>query len=167
MGESGTPGDYFRRSDIYYGIEHMFLGQFQHSLDSKHRLTIPARYRDLLEDGSYITMGFDNNLMVMTASAFTLVSQRVNKMSITDPTARLLRRLIFSSGVKIDIDNAGRILLPQFQREAAKLDSEVVIVGVGDYFEIWSPSLWSYQTDKLNDTESNQHRFAAFDISSG
>jgi len=145
----------------------MFLGQYQHNLDSKGRLTIPARYRDLLTEGAYVTQGFDRNLMVMTKSAFELVSRRVNQMSITDPTARLLRRLIFSGGEQVEIDKAGRILIPQFLREKANLDVEAVVVGVGDYFEIWSPVHWSEQSEQLQDIEANAHRFLTFDISSG
>jgi MraZ protein len=148
-------------------LEQMFLGQYQHNLDSKGRLTIPARYRDLLTEGAYITQGFDRNLMVMTKSAFEMVSRRVNQMSITDPTVRLLRRLIFSGGEQVEVDKAGRILIPQFLRQAASLDGEAVVVGVGDYFEIWSPVQWSEQFEQLQDVDANAHRFLAFDISSG
>jgi MraZ protein len=157
----------FRRSKIKERLEQMFLGQYQHNLDSKGRLTIPARYRELITEGAYITQGFDRNLMVMTKSAFELISRRVNQMSITDPTARLLRRLIFSGGEQVEVDKAGRILIPQFLREAVNLDTEAVVVGVGDYFEIWSPVQWSEQSDQLQDVEANAHRFLAFDISSG
>lgn len=145
----------------------MFLGQYWHNLDNKGRLTIPARYRDLLEDGAYITQGFDHNLMIWKTSAFELISQRVNQMSITDPVARLLRRLIFSSGEHVEIDKAGRILIPKYLRQAAELGDETVIVGVGDYFEVWSPSLWSEQLNQLGDSEANAQRFAAFDLFSG
>ncbi len=145
----------------------MFLGQYQHNVDSKGRLTIPVRYREMLEDGAYITQGFDNNLMVMTTSAFETISQHVKQMSITDPRARLLRRLIFSSGERVDVDKAGRILIPQFLRNIAGLDGEAVVVGVGDYFEIWSPDLWAEQATQLQDSASNAERFMAFDISSG
>lgn len=143
----------------------MFLGQYQHTLDNKGRLTIPARYRDLLEDGAYLTQGFDRNLMVMTVSAFDALSRRVNGMSITDSRARLLRRLLFSSGERVDVDKAGRILIPQFLRQSASLDSDAMVVGGGDYFEIWSPGHWAEQAVKLNDAEANADLFSIFDIS--
>lgn len=145
----------------------MFLGQYRHNLDNKGRLTVPARYREMLEDGAYITQGFDRNLMIWQSSAFEAISFRVGKMSITDPASRLLRRLIFSSGERVDVDKAGRILIPQFLRQAADLDGEAVIVGVGDYFEVWSPSLWEEQAAHLQDTEANAQRFIAFDLMSG
>jgi MraZ protein len=145
----------------------MFLGQYQHNLDNKGRLTIPARYRELLEEGAYLTQGFDRNLMVMTVAAFEAFSQRVRGMSITDSKARLLKRLLFSSGERVEVDKAGRILIPQFLRQAADLDGEAVVVGVGDYFEIWSPEHWKEQAAKLQDADTNADLFSVFDISSG
>ncbi len=143
----------------------MFMGQYVHSLDVKGRLTIPSRYRALLEDGAYITQGFDHNLMVWTKPAFEQISHRVSQGSITDPTSRLLRRFIYSSGDAMEMDRAGRILIPEFLRQVAQLDSEVLVVGVGDYFEIWSPSLWAEQLASMQDAEANQQRFMAFDLS--
>ena len=145
----------------------MFLGQYQHNVDNKGRLTIPARYRELLDDGAFVTRGFDRNLMVLTINTFEAFSQRVKVMSITDSKARLLRRLLFSNGERVDVDKAGRILIPQFLRQAAGLDGEAVVVGVGDYFEIWSPVHWADQAVKLQDADANADIFSVFDISSG
>jgi MraZ protein len=142
----------------------MFLGQFRHSLDSKDRLTIPARFREELEDGAYVMQGFDRNLMVHTADNFDHISHSVSQMSLTDPTKRLLNRLIFSTAGRVDIDKAGRILIPEFLRLSAGLQEEAVIVGAGDYFEIWSPESWADQESLLQDTQTNAQRFAAFDI---
>jgi MraZ protein len=145
----------------------MFLGQYHHNLDDKGRLTIPSRFRDLLiAEGAFVMQGFDQNLMVLTSSTFEAISRRVNGMSMTDPTARLLRRLIFSTADRTEIDKAGRILLPQFLRQAAGLDGEAVIVGVGEYFEIWSPANWNTQMDQLQDVQANAQRFVALDLTS-
>ena len=145
----------------------MFMGEVQHSLDSKGRLTIPARFRDLLEGGAYITQGFERNLMVWPDSAFEHIQQSLSARSITDPDTRLLHRLIFSRGERLEVDGAGRILIPQFLRQFAMLDSEVVVVGVGHYFEIWSPDLWAPQLAQIQDADANAVRFKAFDISFG
>ena len=145
----------------------MFLGQFNHNLDTKGRLTIPARFRELLEGGAYVTQGFDANLMVLTAPTFEFISQRVNMMSITDPTARELKRLLFSTASFVEPDKNGRILLPQFLRDVAGIDGEAVVVGVGQYFEIWAPEPWNQQINVLMDTEANAQRFAALNLSPG
>jgi MraZ protein len=145
----------------------MFLGQYRHALDNKGRLMVPARFRELLADGGYITQGFDRNLMVLTAQAFEFVSQRVNQLSLTDETARQLRRLIFATADRVDLDKTGRIRVPQFLIERAAFHGEAVIVGVGDYFEIWAPETWENQESMLQDAEVNAHRFEALDLSTG
>src|SRR5512147_1295207 len=102
----------------------MFLGQYQHSLDEKGRLMIPARYRELLAAGAFITQGFESCLIVMTDVHFKEVYDRINAMNMADPNARLLRRLILSNAYAIEIDKVGRILVPQNSRQAIALDSE-------------------------------------------
>ncbi len=145
----------------------MFLGQFYHSFDEKGRLTIPVRFRDLLlPEGAYVMQGFDHNLMVLPSPTFEMLSHRVNKISMTNPTARLLRRLIFSTADRVDVDKVGRILIPQFLRQVVGNGNQLVVVGAGDYFEIWAPAEWETQNTKLNDSESNEHRFAALDLAS-
>jgi MraZ protein len=146
----------------------MFLGRFYHTLDDKGRLTIPARFRDLLlPDGAYVMQGFDKNLLVLPTAAFNVLSQEVNQKSMTDPTSRLLRRLVFSTANRLEFDRAGRILIPQFLRQSAGLDTDVVVVGAGRYFEIWSPDAWEAQDEQLQDAQANAQRFSAFDLTSG
>ena len=171
MGESGEKENQApennRRFGIYIGLEHMFLGQFHHNLDDKGRMTVPARFREeLISDGAYVMQGFDRNLLVLTTSTFDTISHRVNQMSMTDPKTRLLRRLIFSTATHVEFDRAGRILVPQFLRDAADLENGVVIVGNGDYFEIWSPELWNKQIEDLQDAEINADRFAGLFLTS-
>ncbi|NLG97532.1 MAG: division/cell wall cluster transcriptional repressor MraZ [Chloroflexi bacterium] len=138
----------------------MFLGRYEHAIDEKGRLTIPVRFRELLSNGAYLTQGFDQNLMVLPAPSFELMCDHVNEMSMTDPVARQLKRFIFSSAERLEFDRAGRMLVPQFLREAAQLDGAAVIVGVGDYFEIWSPQNWAKQNELLLNAEANSHLFA-------
>jgi MraZ protein len=145
----------------------MFLGQYEHSIDDKGRVTIPARYRELLVDGAYITQGFDKNLMVMTPPTFEQIYQRVNQMNMADPVARQLRRLIFSNADHVEADKLGRILIPSFLRESAQLDAAAVVVGVGSHFEIWSPGLWRSQSEMLQNVDSNQQRFSVLDLTIG
>jgi MraZ protein len=143
----------------------MFLGQYQHSLDDKGRLMIPARFREMLDSGAYITQGFDKCLMVMTEAYFKEVYDRLNAMNLTDPTARLLRRLILSNAYPVEVDKVGRILVPGNLRQVINLQSEATIAGQGEYFEVWTPGDWSAQVTQLNDTEANNQRFATLDLS--
>ncbi len=143
----------------------MFLGQYRHSIDKKGRLTVPARFREALSEGAYLLRGFERNLMVLTAADFERIYRRVNALSMTDPLARQLKRLIFATASPVEVDRAGRILIPPYLREAVGLDEEAFVVGVGDYFEIWPPDGWEEQVAILDDAEANARRFAALDLS--
>lgn len=143
----------------------MFLGQYQHSLDSKGRLIVPARFRDDLEEGGFITRGFDHCLMVMTISYFETVYERINAMNLADPATRELRRLFFANAYSITTDKVGRISVPQDLRDFAKIEGDATIAGQGAYFEIWQPPLWSAQIDELQNAEANPQRFSALDLS--
>ena len=144
----------------------MFLGQFQHNLDDKGRLMIPARFRELLEGGAFITQGFDKCLMVMTTEYFKEVYDRINAMNLADPTARLLRRLILANAYPVEVDKVGRVLMPQNLRTVLGVESgELIVAGQGDYFEVWTPAEWKTQMDQLQDVEANNQRFATLDLS--
>lgn len=144
----------------------MFLGQYCHTIDEKGRLTIPARFREMISEGAYITLGFDTNLMVLTSPMFQSISQRVNQLSLTEPKGREFRRLIFSTAHYIQVDRTGRILLPQFLRELAQIDGEVMVIGSGNFFEVWPLASWEAQYDLLKDAEANARRFEGFNLSS-
>jgi MraZ protein len=146
----------------------MFLGRYHHTIDGKGRLTVPARYRELLAaEGAYLTQGFDNNINVYPPNVFERIFNRVNNLNMTDPSARLLRRLMFSNAELVVLDKTGRILIPQFLREELNLDNEAVIVGMGDYFEIWSPDQWVGQTSMMEENEPIAMQFMDLDLSTG
>lgn len=142
----------------------MFTGRHQHNIDDKGRMIIPARYRENVNHGAYVTLGFDQNLMVLTPEAFEQLAANVNRMSLTDPSGRDLRRYVFSSAEFVELDKVGRILLPQYLRELAGLQNEVMLVGSGDYFEIWDLGRWMQKSLSLNDPEANRERFAVYDL---
>ena len=144
----------------------MFLGHFQHNLDDKGRLMIPARFRELLEGGAFITQGFDKCLMVMTETYFKQVYERIEAMNLADPTARLLRRLILANAYPVEADKVGRILMPQNLRAFLGIENgELIVAGQGEYFEVWTPALWKEQMTELQNTEANNARFSTLDLS--
>jgi MraZ protein len=145
----------------------VFLGQFAHNVDAKGRLTVPVRFRASLAAGAFVTQGFERNLMVYTTDSFERLAKRANMLSSTDPEARAVRRMIFGGATEVALDSVGRILLPPFLREFAELKDEVTVVGVGEYFEIWSTEAWLKELASVTDAESNSRRFAAFDLSAG
>jgi MraZ protein len=146
-------------------VEQMFLGQYHHNLDEKGRLTIPAKFRDALVEGAFLTQGFDRNLRLITEADFEVMSEKINRLSMTDPSIRQLRRLIFATASEVQLDRIGRTLIPQFLRDFAGLENEAIIVGVGEAIEIWSPAAWADQENLLQDADANAQRFAELDLS--
>jgi MraZ protein len=164
MGESGAP-EPIRRS-VYIGkVELMFLGQYNHTIDEKGRITFPSRLRELLADGAYITQGFDKNLLVMPSARWNAFSERIMKMNMADPAARKLKRRMFAPAAKIDFDAAGRFIIQPELREYAGMANDVVIVGVGEDIEIWAPELWKEQKTALDDPETTAESFSTLDLS--
>ena len=158
---AGGPGVRLLNGDV----ELMFLGQFQHNLDEKGRLMIPAPFRQSLEGGAFITQGFDRCLMVMTEAYFQQVYELLNNMNIADQNARLLRRMILSNAYHFELDKVGRVLVPQNLRQFAGFDGEAIVAGQGEYFEVWSPAEWNTQMEAIQDTEANNQRFSTLNLS--
>jgi MraZ protein len=142
----------------------MFLNQYHHSFDDKGRLTIPVKYRELPEEGAYVVQGLDKNLMVLPPAVFQVLYERLMQMSLTNSVARLLRQTILGNAMRVVPDASGRILLPQNLRELADLKDEVVFVGQGDRFEIWSEEHWQEQQARIMDVETNKQLFATLDL---
>lgn len=142
----------------------MFLGQFICSFDKNNRLEIPAKLVRPLKSGAYVTQGFDRNLLVLTESAFEEVYRQITAVSLTDPLGRLLLRLILGTASELEMDEAGGLALPDYLKGFAKLEKNAVVIGQGDYLEIWSPGLWSKQETEIQDAESNAQRFAALNL---
>jgi MraZ protein len=142
----------------------MFLGQYQHTIDEKGRLTIPARFRELLDGGAYLTQGLDQCLVVMTSASFAHTLEDLGAMNMADPNARLLRRVILSNAYPLEVDKAGRMLVPQHLREFAGLSGEVMVAGQGNYFEVWGSAAWNEQMKQMQDTQANYQRFSALNL---
>ena len=142
-----------------------FVGQFHHNLDDKGRLTIPARFRELLQtDGAYVMFGLDHNLLLLTSPQFDAIAQKVLSMNSADASARDLRRLVFGTAERVEIDKAGRILISQNLRTMADIQQDVVMAGTGLWIELWAPNLWSARMALLEDADANERRFSALDL---
>ncbi|MGZ3912077.1 MAG: division/cell wall cluster transcriptional repressor MraZ [Flavisolibacter sp.] len=143
----------------------MFFGKCALPLSENCQLTLPSNYREAGINALYITQGFDRNLILLSPQAFNAIYSQVKNTSISDPLARLLNRLFLGSATVAAMDDSGQLELPANLCEYAELGNEIVIVGQGEYLEIWSPALWQNQLDSLKDFEANAHRFEKFQIS--
>lgn len=142
----------------------MFLGQYHHSFEDDHCLTIPPHFRASIAAGAYVTQGFEKDLLVLTEEAFQDLYQRVTAMNIANPLARLLLRMILGNASRLDVDEGGRVRIPDGLMTFAGLEREAILVGQGDYFEVWAPSAWEKQSAALQDTGANAERFALLDL---
>lgn len=120
----------------------MFWGEYSHQLDEKGRLIIPARYRPHLTPQAILTRGLDRNLVIYPQDTWRDLSEHLNQMPITHPTARALRRLLFSGAVELTLDRQGRVSIPGYLRDYASLHSEVLIAGMETFLELWEPGHW-------------------------
>jgi MraZ protein len=111
----------------------------------------------------FITQGFDRNLQVLTADAFQELYRRVLALNIADPLARLLHRLLLGTATELGIDN-NPLIIPDDLKSYANLQDEILLIGQGDYFEIWSPDLWKQQEAQLGDAETNSARFSVLTL---
>ncbi len=121
----------------------MFLGEFSHSLDSKGRLMIPAKYREALSPALVVTRSpTEPCLMMLPMPRWTTFADNLDKQSMIDPNAALLRRTMFSAAEDLRPDAQGRILLSQRLRDYGKIEADIVIVGMYTFIELWNPKQW-------------------------
>jgi MraZ protein len=121
----------------------MFLGEYEHTLDDKNRLTLPAKFRDAFADGGVVTRGMDGCLVVYTKAGWEeFVSVRLQGLDPFSREARQIARFLFSGAAEAEPDRQGRIMVPAALIGHGRLGREVVVAGVRDHVEIWDRATW-------------------------
>lgn len=121
----------------------MLMGQFQHTLDTKGRLIIPAKFRDQLGNKFIITWGLDGCLFGYPLGEWALLEQKLKALPLTKRDARAFVRLMYSSATECELDRQGRINIPQVLRNYAHLTKKCMVIGVANRFEIWDEDRWT------------------------
>ncbi len=124
------------------GEYRMFIGQYQHSIDSKHRLFIPANFRKDKHKKYVVTCGLEKCLFMYTPDGWKTITEKFQNISFTKSDARQFLRLFFSGASEVYLDSQGRILIPMNLFDYARLKRNVVIIGVQERIEIWNKNLW-------------------------
>ena len=128
----------------------MFFGEYEHTIDDKNRLTLPAKFREALADGVVLTRGLDSCLDVYTRANWeSLVEAKLASLDPFSREARDLKRFFFSAAADAELDKQGRVVVPSALLRRGRLEREVVVAGVHDHLEIWNRSDWADQTTKL------------------
>ena len=116
----------------------MLCGRTYHTMDTKNRIIIPQALRSEMGDVVYVTVGYDNNLFVMSESTFNKLAEKVLGVAETSVEAREFRRTFFGDAVMCQLDKTGRLILPQLLIDHAGIKKDVVIIGIFDKLEVWS-----------------------------
>lgn len=120
----------------------MFMGEYNHTIDAKGRLIVPAKFREILDDNFIVTKGLDGCLFVYPNDEWTRFEEKLKSLPLTNKNARQFTRFFLAGAAACEVDKQGRILLPQVLREFASLEKDVVLVGVASRIEIWSRERW-------------------------
>jgi MraZ protein len=127
----------------------MLLGEYEHTIDEKNRLTLPAKFRDAFADGLVVTRGMDGCLYVYARAEWERVAREIASVDDLNPDARKLRRYFFAGASEDEPDRQGRISIPSSLVQSARLGREVVVAGVLDHLEIWDRRTWREHLDEV------------------
>ncbi|MGE7664089.1 division/cell wall cluster transcriptional repressor MraZ [Ureibacillus composti] len=135
----------------------MFMGEYQHSVDSKGRLIVPSKFREQLGNTFVITRGLDNCLFGYPMDEWRKLEEKLKELPMTKKDARAFARFFFSGATEVEIDKQGRINIPSTLSTYAKLEKECVVVGVSSKIEIWAKDAWEAY---FNDAEESFNEIA-------
>lgn len=128
------------------------MGEFQHNIDTKGRIIVPAKFREGLGDRFVVTRGLDKCLFVYPMHEWESLELKLKKLPLTKKDARAFTRFFFSGALECEIDKQGRINIPQPLRNYAALDKECVVIGVSNRIEFWASEAWD---DYFNESEES------------
>ena len=121
----------------------MLVGEHKHSLDPKKRLSIPAKFRKEIGERVVLTRGLDNCLFLFPIEEWERLADKLSKLPIGQQDTRAFVRLILAGAAEVEIDQLGRILVPDFLRNYAGLNKTVIIAGLFNRLEIWDEEKWN------------------------
>lgn len=130
----------------------MFMGEYQHSVDTKGRLIIPSKFREYLDDCFVLTRGLDNCLFGYPMNEWRKLEEKLKELPVTKKDARAFTRFFFSGATEVEIDKQGRINIPSNLRTYAKMDKECIVLGVSNRLEIWAKDAWENYFDESEDS---------------
>lgn len=142
----------------------MFIGEYQHALDNKNRIIVPAKLREGLGNKFVITKGLDGCLYVYPLSEWNVLEEKLKTLPLTNKDARAFVRFFFSGACEVEVDKQGRVLIPQNLKEYAAIEKEIVSIGVLTRVEIWSKEKWTDYNESDVDFDSIAERMSDLGI---
>lgn len=135
----------------------MFIGEYTHAIDDKGRISLPAKFRSTLQEGVVITRGLDHCLFVYPQKEWGTLAEKLSLLPLSQKDSRAFARLMLAGAWDAELDSQGRVMLPPYLRQYAKLGKQVVIAGLYNRLEMWDEAAW--QTYKAQ-TEENSDEIA-------
>ncbi len=120
----------------------MFIGEYQHNLDQKGRVAIPAKFRKQFQNGIVVTRGIDACLFVFTKDEWDKLAEKIANLPLTQSNSRAFSRLLFAGAHDVELDSQGRILVPDHLRSYAGIAKKAIVAGVFNRLEIWDEMKW-------------------------
>lgn len=127
----------------------MFIGEYRHTLDSKNRISVPAKFRKELGSSVVVTRGFDHCLFIYPKASWKKEAERIAKYATGSKAGRGLSRFMLAGAIDADVDSAGRILIPDYLKSFASLKEKGVMAGVNDRVELWDEKAWTLYTKSM------------------
>ncbi|MBE5938778.1 MAG: division/cell wall cluster transcriptional repressor MraZ [Lachnospiraceae bacterium] len=135
----------------------MFMGEYNHSIDAKGRVIVPAKFRETLGETFVVSQGLDGCLFVFPNEEWKQFEEKLKTLPMSDRQARKFVRFFLAGATEVETDKQGRVLLPSVLREFAGLNKDVVMVGVGSRAEIWDKNRWIENTSYDDMDEIAEH----------
>ncbi len=133
----------------------MLIGEYKHTLDPKKRLSLPSTWRGELGASLVVTRGLDNCLFVYPLAEWQKITDKIGDLPFGSADTRSFNRFFLSGAVEVEVDSVGRILVPDFLKEFANLDTKVVLAGIHNRIEIWDENKWTeYKTQIESEADS-------------
>lgn len=138
----------------------VFMGRYNHTVDPKGRLSIPAKYREVLGEEFVVSKGMDGCLFVYANDDWKVFEQKLASLPLINQEARQFARFFLSGAQYVTVDKQGRILVPQDLRDFAELEKDVVLAGMGSRIEIWSLEKWEANSSQVDINQMSQSMIA-------
>ncbi len=133
----------------------MFIGEYQHSIDEKGRLSVPSKFRAKLKTGATVTRGLDSCLFLYPKAEWEKLALKLSSLPLSQSNTRAFARLMLAGAMDVKLDSQGRIILPEYLRNFSQINKEVVIAGLYNRLEIWNQANWEkYKNDTERESEN-------------
>lgn len=143
----------------------MFMGEYHHTIDTKGRMIIPAKFREGLGETFVLTRGLDQCLFGYPMNEWKILEEKLKSLPLTKKDARAFTRFFFSGAVECELDKQGRINIPSPLLKYATLEKECIVIGVSNRIELWSKEVWEKYVEEQEDSfEEIAEKMIDFDI---